>query len=152
MENPVLKIFKPFSFRSADSPAGISLTRLPKMSYKTKHTFTSSALSLAALIGILSPLTAVAETPISINMKFLVVTADGKEPSFAAITSVLDQINAPYDVLIASTAPASLKLSDGLGNGYYQGIVLTTGNLAYQAANGDWQSAFTSAVATASAL
>ena len=33
-------------------------------------------------------------------------------------------------------------LSDGASHGYYQGIILTTGNLGYDAGGGNWQSAF----------
>lgn len=103
-----------------------------------------AAISVAAFGGMF-PGTAAAETPTSINMKLLVISADGKEPSFAGIKSTLDQIDVPYDVLIASQKSLdTVVLSDGLGNGKYQGIILATGNLAYQSAAG-WQSALTAA-------
>lgn len=103
-----------------------------------------TAVSLAMLVCGL-PSTAMAETPTSVNMKMLVLSADGTEPSFAAITSVLDQLDVPYDAVIASkTSLDSIALSDGLGNGKYQGILLATGNLGY-ASNGQWQSALTAA-------
>jgi len=89
---------------------------------------------------------AAAETPKSIDMKLLVVSADGQEPVFAAIKSILNQVGVPYDTLVASqTLLTAQTLSDGLGAGRYQGILLSTGNLAYQDANGTWQSAFTQA-------
>ena len=89
---------------------------------------------------------AAAETPNSIDMKLLVISADGKEPIFAGIKSILNQVGVPYDTLIASQTPlTALTLSDGLGAGHYQGVLLTTGNLAYEASPGNWQSAFTQA-------
>jgi hypothetical protein len=100
-------------------------------------------LLLLSTLVLLSP-KANAETPISIQMKVLVISADGTEPSFAAITSMLDQVGVPYDKLIAATTPLTASmLSDGLGNGKYQGILLTTGNLGYLTADGTYQSALT---------
>ena len=97
----------------------------------------TSALSLAP---------AAAETPKSIDMKMLVISADGNEPVFAGIKSILDQIGIPYDTLIAIQTPLTAQtLSDGLGAGRYQGIFLTTGNLAYEASPNNWQSALTQA-------
>jgi hypothetical protein len=99
-------------------------------------------LSFAAL-----PQLASAETPVSISMKLLVVSANGNEPSFAAIKSVLNQVGVPYDTLIATQQPlTATMLSDGVGNGHYQGVLLSTGNLGYfDSASGSYQSAFTAA-------
>ena len=100
----------------------------------------------AILITALSLAPAAAETPKSIDMKMLVISADGNEPVFSGIKSILDQIGIPYDTLIASQSPLTAQtLSDGLGNGRYQGIFLTTGNLAYEASPNNWQSALTQA-------
>lgn len=100
----------------------------------------------AMLITVLSLAPAAAETPKSIDMKMLVISADGNEPVFAGIKSILDQIGIPYDTLIASQTPLTAQtLSDGLGAGRYQGIFLTTGNLAYEASPNNWQSALTQA-------
>jgi len=79
-----------------------------------------------------------------IDMKALVISADGNEPGFPAITAFLSQIGIPYDTLIATQKPlVSSMLWDGGVHGYYQGIVLITGNLAYyDAATGSWPSAF----------
>ena len=53
-------------------------------------------------------------------------------------------LNPPYDVLIASQTPLTAStLSNDIGNGFYQGIFLTTGNLAYDAGGGNWQSTLT---------
>jgi hypothetical protein len=86
------------------------------------------------------------ESPRSIQMKFLVVSADGTEPVFGAIKSVLNQVGAPYDVIIAKNGGFNaLTLSDGNGAGRYQGIILTTGNLGYLAPSGNYESAFSAA-------
>lgn len=101
------------------------------------------AVVLLAVVGV-AP--ASAETPTSINMKLLVISADGNEPVFAGIKSILNQIGVPYDTLVASQTPLTAKtLSDGLGAGRYQGILLTTGNLAYDAGASGWQSALSQA-------
>lgn len=89
---------------------------------------------------------AAAETPISIDMKLLVISADGNEPVFAGIKSILNQVGVPYDTLIASQTPLTAQtLSDGLGAGRYQGILLSTGNLAYEVSPNNWQSALSQA-------
>jgi hypothetical protein len=82
-----------------------------------------------------------------IDMKLLVISADGQETDFQAIKAFLSQIGIPYDTLIATQTPlTSGKLWDGGVHGYYQGILLTTGNLIYyNASTGQWQSAFTDA-------
>jgi hypothetical protein len=96
--------------------------------------------------SVLWPLSAKAETPTSIDMKLLVISAEGTEPVFSGITSILNQIGVPYDTLIArQTTLTPQTLSDGLGAGRYQGILLTTGNLAYEASPGVYESALTAA-------
>lgn len=90
------------------------------------------------------PVLPTGEKPRSIQMKMLVVSADGTEPVFGAIKAVLNQIGVPYDVVIAKDGGFSAQtLSDGNGAGNYQGIVLTTGNLGYLAPSGNYESAFT---------
>lgn len=104
-----------------------------------------AVLSVAALTVVVPGTAAAQEVPTSINMKLLVIAATEDEPSLGGIKAVLDQVNVPYDVLIASTTPLTERtLSDGQGNGKYQGIMLTTGSLAYNGPGG-WQSAFTDA-------
>jgi hypothetical protein len=43
---------------------------------------------------------------VSVDARLLVITADGTSAAFAAITSLLDYLGTPYDVLNASTGPA----------------------------------------------
>lgn len=85
----------------------------------------------------------------SVEMKVLVMSAEGTAPSFAAITSILDQIGVPYDKIVLKGAGATPfdanTLSDGSGNGKYQGIILETGDLPYEATPGFFPSAMTAA-------
>lgn len=85
-----------------------------------------------------------AATTMTIDMKVLVISADGKETDFPAITAFLSQIGIPYDTLIGTQTQLTWdKLSNGFDHGYYQGIILTTGNLGYlNPATNQWESAF----------
>ena len=84
-----------------------------------------------------------------IDLKVLVVSADGSQPGFAAITAFLQQVGIPYDTLIATQQQlVPSMLWDGGVHGYYQGIILETGALAYYDADADtdkWPSAFDTA-------
>ncbi len=67
-----------------------------------------------------------------IELKLLLLTATGDEPSYLAVRSALDRIGAPYDVLIATTTDlASNLLSNGVDDCYYRGVVIAVGGLAY---------------------
>ena len=82
----------------------------------------------------------------SIDMKLLVIAADGNETDYPAIVAFLQQIGIPYTTLMAAqTTLTASMLSDGAGRGYYQGIILTTGSLIYDAGGGNWVSALTDA-------
>ena len=83
-------------------------------------------------------------TGATLDAKILVISADGTEPVLGAIRQSADYEGIPYTLYIASRTPGGFTpamLSDGNAHAYYQGIVLTTGTLAYF--NGtDWSSAF----------
>lgn len=103
------------------------------------------ALLLCSVVMVMPTMTR-AEIAKSIDMKLLVIAADGTEPVLTGIKSVLDQVGVPYDVLIAATTPLNAQLlSDGAGAGRYQGIILTTGNLGFETATGEFVSALTAA-------
>ncbi|HMF39081.1 MAG TPA: hypothetical protein VKQ32_00235 [Polyangia bacterium] len=89
-----------------------------------------------------APETATAQADnVSLDARLLVITANGTNTAFAAITATLDYLGTPYDVLNASTGPA--LTADGLAtgdHGRYYGIILDTGDLAVGSA-----SAFTDA-------
>jgi hypothetical protein len=70
---------------------------------------------------------------VTLDMRVLVLSADGTETTLPAIREALDYHSVPHDVWIASQQPGQLvgtALSDGCA-GRYQGVVLTTGSLAY---------------------
>lgn len=81
----------------------------------------------------------------TIDAKVLVIAADGKEADLPAIQQALDNLGTPYTVYTAASTPNGLtpdKLSSGC-HGYYQGVILTDGNLSYN--NGTaWVSALSS--------
>ena len=75
----------------------------------------------------------------SVDMKVLVISADRHRSRVTwPITSILDQIGVPYDKMVLKGANATAlqmvagTLSDGAGNGKYQGIILETGDLPYE--------------------
>jgi hypothetical protein len=73
----------------------------------------------------------------TIDMKVLVIAADGNEAGLPAIKEALEYLGTPYTVYVATRTPYGLKpgkLSSG-SHGYYQGVILTTGDLSYR--NGD---------------
>lgn len=77
----------------------------------------------------------------AVNMKLLVLSADGTEPGFAAITFFLDHLGIPYDSVVLTKTPLP-ALNDGT-HGFYQGIVLATGNLSFNDGT-SWVSALSS--------
>jgi hypothetical protein len=104
------------------SPAGPTNTR-------TTSTFASSAAPTASTLF-----------KQSLNMKLLVISADGTEPSFTAITFFLDRIGIPYDAVVLTQTNLTLPTLNDSNNGFYQGIVLASGSLAYNTGTG-WASA-----------
>lgn len=56
------------------------------------------------------------------DMKLLVISVDGTEPSFAAITSFLNSLGIPYQTMFAKKQPLPV-LSDAT-KGYYQASFL----------------------------
>ena len=86
-------------------------------------------------------------TGATLDAKILIVSADGTEPVLGALRQAAEYQGIPYTLYVASNTPGGFtpsKLSDGDDHGYYQGVVLTTGTLAYN--NGTaWTSAFNSA-------
>ncbi len=69
----------------------------------------------------------------STDLRVLVLAADGEEPTLPAIRQALDYLGTPYSVHVAAQDPGGLtpeRLSDGC-RGFYQGVILTNGDLAY---------------------
>ncbi|MEZ5355825.1 MAG: hypothetical protein R2762_24590 [Bryobacteraceae bacterium] len=82
-----------------------------------------------------------------LKMRMLIIAADGDEPAFDAIRNTLEHIGVPYDAIVAKTQP--LPVLNDATTGFYQGIILTSGNLAVEDANGNWSSALSAASWTA---
>lgn len=83
-----------------------------------------------------------------IDLKILVISADGRESDLTATQAHLRQLGIPFETLIATQSPdlTAAKLWDGGVHGYYQAVILTTGNLTYfEPTTNQWQSAFTAA-------
>lgn len=81
----------------------------------------------------------------STDLRVLVIAADGKETTLPAIRQVLDYLGTPYTVYVAGHTPGGLtpdKLSEGC-RAFYQGVILTTGDLAYDAGGEGTRSALT---------
>ncbi|MBK9714185.1 MAG: hypothetical protein IPO81_23200 [Kouleothrix sp.] len=80
----------------------------------------------------------------TIDLKLLLIAADGSEAALPAIRQSLDYLGAPYTVWVATQRPNQLTaaaLSSG-DHGFYQGVILTTGSVSYSPDGGaTWQSA-----------
>src|ERR1700694_3725033 len=86
------------------------------------------------------------------DLKLLVLTGSGTEPSFTAIQSFLNAIGIPHDdVVLAPAGGAAVPLPplNDTTKGFYQGIILATGNLAVCNATGLCASALSDAGWTA---
>lgn len=96
--------------------------------------------SAAVLLTLTAALTAQSSRPL--DMKILVLSADGTEPSFEAIKTQLSYMAVPYEAIVLRNRPLPALAANGKGN--YQGILLSTGALSYN--NGtDWVSALSAA-------
>jgi hypothetical protein len=91
------------------------------------------------------PLQTLSTTPNTnvVALRVLVLSANATDGTQSAATTMLAQAGVPYDVVNPSVPGSftadTLVAEDGTGK--YQGVILTTGNLAYEASPGNWQSA-----------
>lgn len=92
-------------------------------------------LILGALLG--SFAAGFAQTAKPVDMKLLVLSGDGSEPSYGALRFFLDSLGIPYDGVAIKNQPLPALTNTGNTKGLYQGIILTTGDLAYNS-NGTW--------------
>ncbi|WP_119153564.1 hypothetical protein [Caldimonas tepidiphila] len=120
-------------------------------SHRRPRLFARTALATAAILWTGLACSQVdclaAGTPVgSIDMKLLVVSANGNEAVLPAIQSTLEYIGIPYDLMIAKdrllTTDMLCDANDGLGRARYQGVLLATGSLGFDD-NGSYLSAFT---------
>lgn len=81
-------------------------------------------------------------TDTQVQLKLLLVTAAADETGFDAMKTFLGRIGVPFDTLVASVDTLCAEtLENPSGIGSYQGIILTTNNLAYFDGT-SWASAF----------
>ena len=104
------------------------------------------ALSAAAALTVIT-LDAQKPTPLAcgVDLKLLVLSADGKEAVLPAITRTLDYLGTPYTLHIASQQPGGVTtafLKSGC-RGFYQGIIQTSASLAFTPDGVNWMSALT---------
>jgi hypothetical protein len=109
---------------------------------KSMKTTTYLRLGIAMLAGLGAAQAELAQAAPSLNMKLLVLSADGTEPSFDAMKNMLDHLAVPYQPVILRSQPLPALSTNGVGN--YQGIVLATGALSYFDGSA-WVSALTPA-------
>lgn len=91
---------------------------------------------------LLRPLALNANTAV-VGLKVLILSAGTTDSALSAAKTMLDQSGVPYDVInpaLPGSFSAAALVAEG-GGGKYQGVLLTTGNLAYEPSPGVWQSA-----------
>src|SRR5688572_17142457 len=99
------------------------------------------ALLAVALVGVAHAAWA------DVDARVLVISADGTETTLPAIRAALDYLGTPYLVWIASREDeiTADRLESG-GRGFFQGVILATGDLGYSPDGGaTWLSALSAA-------
>jgi hypothetical protein len=76
--------------------------------------------------GLLTGIIHAVATPV--DMKLLILATDGTEPGLAALQFFLDYLGTPYQVVLLANGQPLPPLDNGV-KGFYQGIILTIGNL-----------------------
>src|SRR4051794_8441023 len=87
-----------------------------------------------------------------VDLRVLLISADGSEPGFGAWKAALDREGVPYDTLVATqAAPLSdAQLADyGADHARYQGVILAGGDLGAAVTNPDATTSFLSAFSDA---
>jgi regulation of enolase protein 1 (concanavalin A-like superfamily) len=100
--------------------------------------------ALAVGIGFTSDVSGQGGKPCGLEMRVLVVSADGKEAGLPAITQTLEYLGTPYTIYIATETPGGLGpelLREGC-HANFQAVILATGDVGYFKA-GAWTSALT---------
>jgi hypothetical protein len=83
--------------------------------------------------------------PCPVDMRLLVISANGTEAVLPSIRDTLDYLGTPYDLHVAADPGVltAATFESGGCQGRYQGIILTTGELGYLNSEGNWGSALT---------
>ena len=97
--------------------------------------------TVALIIGLIAALAALAGpasagTPLPdqrIDMRVLLLSADGNEPGYQAWRAQLEREGVPFDAIVATQASpiTYAQLADGTARARYQAVVLATGGLVY---------------------
>ena len=114
-------------------------------------------LAAAAALALSLPVALAAEPPrVSpgqrVDLKVLLISADGTEPGFGAWKAALDREGVPYDTVVATqAAPLSdSQLADyGANHARYQAVILASGDLGAPVNNGNGTTSFLSAFSDA---
>lgn len=79
----------------------------------------------------------------TVGLKILILSAGSGDADLDTAKTMLDQEGIPYDVIRPEQTGglSEAQLVNANGSGKYQGVILTTGSLAYEASPGVWQSA-----------
>lgn len=107
--------------------------------------FTLALITATAFGSHVAPVSAQSAAVCGVDMKVLVISADGNETGLPAITAALGHIGTPFETYVATQNPGGMT-ADKLANschGFYQAVILTTGNLAYDSGGGNFVSAMT---------
>ena len=73
-----------------------------------------------------------------VDLKVLLISADGTEPGYGAWKAALEREGVPYDALVATTAPplTDAQLADyGAAHARYQAVIVASGDLGHAVAN-----------------
>jgi hypothetical protein len=130
LRQPINPPKRPVTLPVRTTHAGLTASLMSPTSMTGLAAFmpTTSMTGLAAFM----PTASTCSSP-TIDLKVLILASDGTEVDLPAIKQALDYLGTPYTVYIASKTPNGLtsdKLSNGC-HGYYQGIILTNGQLVY---------------------
>ncbi len=118
------------------------------------------AAAVAAFVLAMPLAHAAAPVPVApgqrIDLKVLLVSADGSEPGYGAWKAELDREGVPYDAFVAYNGQAKVatlddaKLADyPAGHARYQAVILATGDLGHSVANADGTVSYLSALTDA---
>jgi hypothetical protein len=112
----------------------------------------AALLVIAAVLGLAVPV-ALGAAPASvspgqrIDMKVLLLSADGNEPGFGAWKAELEREGVPYTAVVATTAPeiTAAQLYSG-DHAFYQAVILASGDLKSNVQNANGTVSFLSAL------
>ncbi len=91
----------------------------------------SACASLSALLVVAPAQVQAATVPLSMDMRVLVVSANGHEPAIEAWKAELTAEGVPFDTVVTSTAPPidAALLTSGANHGRYQAVVVANPEL-----------------------